>query len=124
MIWMNVERYRLSFHSMLMRKDEPEGSAVTAMRPLPWQTPAAFAAGRRRRAPRGARPVSRSAERHRVLDAALGVEGVQAALEAERREVLLEQLAIIAAGLDGVHGPVVRQADHRAVLALGAEHPV
>src|SRR5215213_956758 len=68
---------------------------------------------------------ARSADRRRVLQAALCPERILAALDLERRalaDVLLEDLAVVPDMLDDAERPVVRQADGLAELALRSEH--
>src|SRR3954471_20408469 len=70
--------------------------------------------------PRG-RPRRVSAEGRRVLQPAMGPERVRAALDADRLQGAVEELAVIADGLDDVHPPAVGQAEHRAEAAILAE---
>src|SRR5687768_6775210 len=63
---------------------------------------------------------ARSADRHRVLQAAVRPERVQAALDLERRahaDVALEDLAVIADLLDDLVAPLIGQAQVRAHVA-------
>ena len=74
--------------------------------------------------PRSSCTCVRSADRRRVLDAALGPQLVQAALDLERRalpDVAFEHLAVIADMLDDADGPVLGQAELLAVIAFGAD---
>ncbi len=64
---------------------------------------------------------SRLADRRRVHQAALGPQVVQAAREAERLEVRVEALAVVADLLDDVECPAVVQAEHLAHVAGGAD---
>src|SRR5512134_3010598 len=56
-----------------------------------------------------------------IHDAALVPEAVQAALEAERLEVGVEALAVVADLLDDVVGPLVVDAEHLADVAARAD---
>src|SRR5438477_11778247 len=57
------------------------------------------------------------ANRRRVHQPALVPQPVQAALEAQRLEVRVEALAVVADLLDDVPGPLVVQAEHLAEVA-------
>src|SRR5690242_16942708 len=64
---------------------------------------------------------NRSANRHAVLQTALGPQGVDAASDlqrAARTHVALENLAVVAGGLDDVDHPVVRHAEVGADLGF------
>src|SRR5262249_35821663 len=67
-----------------------------------------------------------SADRRRILDAALGPQVVEPAGEAElgaRADVALEHFAVIAYRLDDAHHPVLGQAELLAQIAFGADQP-
>src|ERR1039458_8069652 len=87
---------------------------------------------RRRLSPnrRGARGLRRcgikyrSADRRRVLDAALVPQFVQTAVDFQRRvlpDIAFERLAVIADELDDADRPVLAQAQLLAVIAFGAD---
>src|SRR5262249_3146270 len=76
------------------------------------------------RAPAPGRERVGSADRRRVLDAALGPERVEAALDLERRalaDVALEHFAVVAHVFDDARGPILGQPELFAVIALGAD---
>src|SRR4249920_1512864 len=73
-----------------------------------------------------ARHIWNSADRRRVLDAALGPQPVETATDAELRagpDITVETLAVIAHLLDDAHHPVLGQAELLAIGAFGADEP-
>src|ERR1043166_6448152 len=65
-----------------------------------------------------------SPDRRRVLDAALGPQRVEAALDLERgalAHVALEHLAVVADVLDDAYRPILGQPELLAVVALGTD---
>src|SRR5919106_5139318 len=56
-----------------------------------------------------------------IHQTALVPEAIESALEAERREVGVEALAVVAHLLDDVVGPLVVDAEHLADVACGAD---
>src|SRR5262249_12728476 len=66
----------------------------------------------------------RSAARWRVLDAALGPQLVQPAVDLERRahaDVALKRFAVVADLLDDVNGPILGQAELLTVVAFSSD---
>src|ERR1700730_7514251 len=72
----------------------------------------------------GAHPGYNSPDRRGVLQAALGPQRVEAALDLERRafaDVALEHLAVVADVAHDAHHPVLGEPELFAVVALGAD---
>src|SRR5689334_8514558 len=75
-------------------------------------------------APRPSCRSSRSADGRRVLDAAFVPQFIQATIDLERRthpDVAFKRLAVVADLFDDANGPIFRQSELLAEIALGSD---